>query len=94
LRSLAQVAEEIPSPEVPAGLVQNQVDLLDFLSEHTGILGSRSEAKKAIQNTAISVNKEKISSLDFKIGAEHLLQGQYIMVENGKKNKYLVRVKA
>lgn len=94
LRSLAQVAEEIPSPEVPASVVQNEVDLLDFLSEHTGILGSRSEAKKAIQNNAISINKEKISSLDFKVSAAQLLHGQYIMVENGKKNKYLVRVKA
>ncbi|MBU6341570.1 MAG: hypothetical protein KGS48_08775 [Bacteroidetes bacterium] len=91
LRALAQVAEEIPSPAVPLALIQNQVDLLDLLSEHTGILASRSEAKKAIQNNAISINKEKVGNLDQKVGAEHLLHGQYIMIENGKKNKFLLK---
>ena len=91
-RTLAQVAEEIPAPEVAAGIVQNHCDILDFISEHTGILPSRSEAKKAIQNNAISINKEKISAIDTVITPEHLLHGQYVMVENGKKNKFLVRV--
>jgi tyrosyl-tRNA synthetase len=89
-RTLAQVAEEIPAPQVAASVVQNHCNILDFLSEHTGILPSRSEAKKAIQNNAISINKEKISALDIAITPEHLLHGKYIMVENGKKNKFLV----
>jgi tyrosyl-tRNA synthetase len=65
--------------------------MLDFLSDTTGILPSRSEAKKAIQNNAISVNKVKISALDGVVSAEDLLHGQFILVENGKKNKYLVK---
>lgn len=91
-RTLAQVAEEIPAPEVADGIVQNHCNILDFLSEHTGILPSRSEAKKAIQNNAISINKVKISDLNTLVTPEHLLHGQYILVENGKKNKFLVRV--
>lgn len=89
-RTLAQVAEEIPAPKVAASVVQNHCNILDFLSEHTGILPSRSEAKKAILNNAISINKEKISALDIAITPENLLHGKYIMVENGKKNKFLV----
>jgi len=89
-RTLGQVAEEIPSPQVAADIVQNHCNILDFLSEHTGILPSRSEAKKAIQNNAISINKEKISTPDIVITPGHLLHGKYIMVENGKKNKFLV----
>lgn len=91
-RTLGQVAEEIPSPTVARGVLENGVGLLDFLSEHTGILASKSEAKKAIQNNAISVNKQKISALDTNLSAENLLHGRYLMVENGKKNKYLVQV--
>ncbi|MEQ1745067.1 MAG: tyrosine--tRNA ligase [Saprospiraceae bacterium] len=90
IRTLAQVAEEIPSPKVAAAILKNGCNILDFLHEHTGILPSRSEAKKAIQNKAISINKEKISALDMVITPEHLLHGKYIMVENGKKNKFLV----
>lgn len=89
-RTLAQVAEEIPAPKAHKGLVLNHINILDFLSEHTGILPSRSEAKKAIQNNAISVNKKKISTLDTQLTAGDVLHDRYIMVENGKKNKYLV----
>ena len=91
-RTLAQVAEEIPAPEIPAGAIRNHTNILDFLSELTGILPSRSEAKKAIQNNAISINKLKISTLDAAITTEDLLHGQFILVENGKKNKFLVKI--
>ena len=91
-RTLAQVAEEIPSPQLSASAFQNSAGLLDFLADQTGILSSRSEAKKAIQNNAISINKQKINDLNATIGASDLLHGKYIMVENGKKNKYLVQV--
>ena len=91
-RTLATVAGEVPSPAVPLAILENGVGLLDFLSEHTGILDSRSEAKKAIQNNAISINKQKISDLNTTLSAADLLHGQYLMVENGKKNKYLVKL--
>lgn len=91
-RTLAQVAEEIPSPQLSASAVQNDAGILDFLADQTGILPSRSEAKKAIQNNAISINKQKISDLNAVIGTSDLLHDKYIMVENGKKNKYLVQV--
>ncbi|MEI6408537.1 MAG: tyrosine--tRNA ligase [Bacteroidota bacterium] len=92
-RMLAQVAEEIPAPEIPASALANPVPLIEFLSDLTNILPSRSEAKKAVQNNAISINKVKITALDTQVSAEDLLHGKFIMVENGKKNKYLVQVK-
>jgi tyrosyl-tRNA synthetase len=73
---------------VPASVLQNGADILGFLSESTGILSSRSEAKKAIQNNAISINKQKIRRFDATVSVADLLHGKYIMVENGKKNKY------
>ncbi|HND88977.1 MAG TPA: tyrosine--tRNA ligase [Saprospiraceae bacterium] len=89
--TLTQVAEEIPSPQVPLSLLSDGTDLLDFLSEKTGILPSRSEAKKAIQNNGISINKVKISDLNAMPAASDLLHGRFLMVENGKKNKHLIQ---
>lgn len=91
-RTLAQVAEEIPAPQVAKQALQNHTSVLDFLCDMTGILPSRSEAKKAIQNNAISINKNKVTSLDAAVTPADTLHGAYIMVENGKKNKYLVRL--
>ena len=72
--------------------LQNGLNILDFLAETTGILESRSEAKRAIQANTISVNKQKIADLGVVITPADLLHGKFLMVENGKKNKYLVVV--
>ncbi len=90
-KTLAQVAEEIPSPRVHATVIHQHCNILDFLSEHTGIAASRGEAKRAIQNNAISINKVKVSSFETKVTPDHLLHGRYLLVENGRKNKYLVQ---
>ena len=88
--TLAQVAEEIPSPKIPANTLENPLSLLDFLSEVTNILPSRSEAKRAVQANMISINKVKITDLAATVSAADLLHGRFMMVESGKKNKYLV----
>jgi tyrosyl-tRNA synthetase len=88
--TLASVGDEIPAPQVPLAALQNGLNVLDFLSENTNILASRSEAKKAVQNNAISINKQKISDLGASLSPADLLHDKFLMVENGKKNKYLV----
>jgi tyrosyl-tRNA synthetase len=90
--TLAQVADEIPSPEIPAKVLENPVSILDFLSDQTGILPSRSEAKRAVQSNMISINKVRITDLGATVSSDDLLHGAFVMVESGKKNKYLVRV--
>lgn len=90
--SLIQVSEEIPSPKISLTAIREGQNILDFLSETTGILESRSDAKRAIQGNSISVNKHKIADLGAMIHPSDLLHGRFLMVENGKKNKYLVVV--
>ncbi len=90
--TLAQVAEEIPAPKISLSAIQDGQNILDFLSETTGILESRSEAKRAIQANTISLNKQKVADLGLMVKPADLLHGKFLMVENGKKNKYLVVV--
>ncbi len=87
---LDTVAQEIPHFSVARDLLANGVNVVDLLAEHTSIAASKSEARKAIQNNAISVNKEKITTHETIVYHEALLHGKYLMVENGKKNKFLV----
>lgn len=89
--TLAEVALEIPSPEIKTQMLQQGAQIIDLLVE-AGILESRSEAKKAIQGNAVSINKVRITALDHVVSSTDLLHGKYLMVENGKKNKYLVKV--
>ncbi|MBK7789387.1 MAG: tyrosine--tRNA ligase [Saprospiraceae bacterium] len=87
---LEMVKGEITYKEIPASVLNENVSVIDLISEHTGIVASKSEARKAIQNKAVSINKQKIDVIEHTISANNLLHGQYLMVENGKKNKFLV----
>ena len=90
--ALETIAEEIPSFKISKTDIENGMGILDLLTEKTTISPSKSEARKAIQNNAISVNKVKISTHEAVVRKSDLLHNQYIMVENGKKNKYLLVV--
>lgn len=87
---LDTVSAEIPSFQVSKALFAAGLNVSDLLAEHTQILASKSEVRRAIQGNAISINKEKISSHEAPIVEDSLLHGKYLMVENGKKNKYIL----
>ncbi|HHB79103.1 MAG TPA: tyrosine--tRNA ligase [Saprospiraceae bacterium] len=90
---LALIGQEIPSFEVSLEELKAGMSIVTLLSTKTNILSSNSEVRKALKNRAISVNKEKITSHETIINAEHLLHDQYMMIENGKKNKFMIIAK-
>ena len=88
--TLLAISKEIPNPEMKKGLLVNNCNILDLLTEGTNICTSKGDARRAIKNNAISVNKMKVAKEDAQFGSEAALHGSYLLVENGKKNKYLV----
>lgn len=56
------------------------------------MFASKGEVRRAIANNAISINKHKTTSPDQRITGSDLLHGKYLLVENGKKNKYLIHI--
>jgi tyrosyl-tRNA synthetase len=52
---------------------------------------SKGEARKMIQQNAISINKEKMAD-GTNVGMSHLINSRYMLVQKGKKNYYLVIV--
>lgn len=87
---LAMVAKEIPSFELPRAALADGLDMAALLSEHTGILASKGDVRRAIKNKAISVNKAKVDDHEQLVRAEQLLHGKYLLIENGKKNKHII----
>ena len=73
-------------------VLEQGVDVVRFLAE-TGILASKGEARKMIQNGGISINRVKVENIQFNLSTELLLHKKYILVQKGKKNFYLVELK-
>jgi tyrosyl-tRNA synthetase len=85
-RQLLELMEGVTQVLAPLSLISNDgVDLISFLAD-TGIYSSKGEARKALQGNAISLNKEKVSSQEFKIQKEHLLNNKYVLIQKGKKD--------
>ena len=65
---------------------------LQAVNHLSKICESISDARRAIKGNAISVNKEKILSDQVVISTDSLLNERFILIENGKKNKFLLGV--
>lgn len=87
---LLNAMEGVPVHTISAAAIASGIDAVSFLFE-TGIMPSKGEARKMLTGGGISINKEKISDVGFSVDSKSLLAGQYIVVQKGKKNHYLVR---
>lgn len=90
INTFETLGQEIPTFRIGKSLLEQEASILDVLAVHTSILSSKGEAKKAIQNNAISINKLKINSIDMNLTTKELIHNRFIFVENGKKNKNLI----
>ncbi|MFT4758955.1 MAG: tyrosyl-tRNA synthetase [Paraglaciecola sp.] len=91
-KDLAVVGGEIPSFTIAKSVLENGVAVIDLIAEQTSIVASKGEGRRAIKGGAVSVNKDKISNHETVINHENLLHGRYLMVDNGKKNKFMIVV--
>jgi len=88
--SLLAAMEGVPVHAISSGFIEEGIDIVSFLAE-TGIFSSKGEARKMVQGGGILLNKEKIGDINFKIDQSALLSGNYIVVQKGKKNYFLVK---
>ena len=65
-------------------------DVVSFLAD-TRIFPSKGEARKMIQNGGVSINRTKVSDATFTVNESLLLHQQYLLIQKGRKNYYLVK---
>lgn len=70
--------------------ITSGIDIVSFLAE-TQIFPSKGEARKTVQGGGVSINRKKIDNIQTTIDHSLLLHDQYILVQKGKKNYYLVK---
>lgn len=87
----ADVAGEIGSYTLNAAQLADGINLVEWAADQK-IFASRAEARKAIQNNAVALNTEKISQPDFVITAQHAINNKFMLLQNGKKNKYVLQI--
>jgi tyrosyl-tRNA synthetase len=89
--TLLDVFEGVPLAEISRAEIESGLDMIAALSAKTEFLKSNGEARRALKENAISVNKEKVGE-DYKITSLDLINNKYVILNKGKRNTYIIRV--
>jgi tyrosyl-tRNA synthetase len=85
------VFDGVPQAEISRNEIETGINIVDVLNEKTGFLKSNGEARRALTANSISVNKEKVTE-DFVLSNKDLINNQFVLLQSGKKNYFVVRV--
>ena len=86
---LLDIFEGVPQGTISKTEIEAGAEIVDVLV-NSGLLPSKGEARRALQENSIAVNKEKIG-IDTKIDSSHLIHGELIILQRGKKNYFLLK---
>ena len=89
-KTFLEVFDGVPQAEVSAADIAGGLDMIAILSAKTGFISSNSEARRALKENSISVNKEKVGE-DYQIGEKDLVDEKFILLQRGKKNYFIVK---
>ena len=90
-QTFLEIFAGVPQAKIKRSLLDDGIDIVTVLTNETGLFNSKGEARRAINQNAISVNQAKVT-LDYFIGIEDLIANQYVLLQRGKKNYFVIKV--
>lgn len=90
-QTFLEIFAGVPQAKIKRNLLDDGIDIVTVLTNETGFFNSKGEARRAINQNAISVNQAKVT-LDYFIGIEDLIANQYVLLQRGKKNYFVIKV--
>ena len=84
------VFKGVPLCQLSLDEFDSDMGILDLLSEKTGFLSSKGEVRRALKENSLSVNQIKVNDPEYNIDKGDLLNDKYLLVQRGKKKKFLI----
>ena len=86
-----EIFEGVPQHEIESSTFNKGLDMISALSDKTNFLKSNSEARRALKENSISVNKIKVNE-NYLIEKKDLISNKYIILNKGKRHTYIIKV--
>lgn len=90
-QTFLDVFEGVPQAELSKAELEEGFDIVDALHDKSGFLKSNGEARRALKENSISVNKEKVQE-GFMLGIKDLIADKFVLLQRGKRNYFLLKV--
>jgi len=91
-KTFLEVFDGVPQAEISMEDLNAGMDMIAALAAKTNFLASNSDARRELKQNSISLNKEKVGE-DKIITKEDLINNQFLLLQKGKKNYYVIKVK-
>ena len=85
------VFEGVKQAEISEADFSEGLDMIGALAAKTNFLNSNGDARRALKENAVAVNKEKVKE-DYILSSEDLIHDKYIIISRGKKTNFLLKV--
>jgi len=86
-----EVFDGVPQAEVYRDTIDSGLDIVAALVEKSGFLKSNGEARRALEQQSIYINKTKVE-LGYVIQSKDLIDNQFVLLQRGKKNYCILKV--
>lgn len=90
-QTFLDVFDGVPLTEIYKSDLENGLDIIAALAEKGGFLKSNGEARRALKENAVSVNKEKVGE-GYMLTHNDLINNKFILLQRGKKNYFVLRM--
>ena len=88
-KTFLEVFDGVPQAEVTRAEIVASLDMIAALSAKTGFIASNSEARRALKEKSIAVNKEKVEE-SYIIGEKDIIDDKFVLLQRGKKNYFVI----
>ena len=88
-KTFLEVFDGVPQAEVTRTEIAAGLDMIAALSAKTGFIASNSEARRALKEKSIAVNKEKVEE-SYIIGEKDIIDDKFVLLQRGKKNYFVI----
>ncbi|BAO75907.1 tyrosine--tRNA ligase [Winogradskyella sp. PG-2] len=90
-KTFLDVFEGVKQTELPQIDLVSGIDMIAALAAKTNFLSSNGEARRALKENAIAINKVKVKE-DYVLTSEDLINDKYIIISRGKKTNFILKI--
>lgn len=90
-KTFLEIFDGVPQAEISRADIEAGVDIVTVMNEKSGFMKSNGEARRALQENSIAVNRDKVAE-GFTFSASNLINDRFILLQRGKKNYFVLRV--
>lgn len=89
-KTFLDVFDGITQAEISKEELKNGISIVDALAGKSGFMSSNGEARRALKENSISVNREKVTE-EFSLSTHDLINDEFVLLQRGKKTYFILR---